>query len=229
MHELQFLLFIRQNFLYLFRLLKTNVDFLSGFGLYFLFFSIFLMVKSDIDCRNNIDIRMKGGILLLILLQDGILCFLDNTVFLYLLHLHRGSARESAFFKGCRNGTDSGEALRERSGRKASLFFFLFFCVLFCLFLLRRSRAFRNAALPCFYLRRRSFFPFRSSASLLLRSFSGGSACRFFPVDASRQFPCTFLRIGNCLYIPDKHQKSEEISHSPLDDAGFLPLSVLSS
>ena len=172
MHELQFLLLIRQNFLYLFRLLKTNVDFLSGFGLYFLFFSIFLMVKSDIDCRNNIDIRMKAGILLLILLQDGILCFLYNTVLLYLLDLHRGPARESALFKGCGNGTDSGEALRERARWKAVLFLCLVFVLLFCLFLLRRSRAFRNGGLLFFYLRRRCLFAFgMRDASFLLFSY----------------------------------------------------------
>ena len=123
------------------------------------------MVKSDIDCRNDIDIRMKAGILLLILLQDGILCFLYNTVLLYLLHLHRGSARESALFKGRGNGTFSGKALREHARRKAALFFFLFF-------FLRRSRAFRNAALPCFYLRRRCLFAFgMRDASFLLFSY----------------------------------------------------------
>ena len=130
------------------------------------------MVKSDIDCRNDIDIRMKAGILLLILLQNGILCFLYNTVPLYLLHLHRGSARESALFKGRGNGTDSGEALRERARRKAVLFLCLVFCILFRFFLLRRSRAFRNAALPCFYLRRRSLFAFgMRDASFLLFSY----------------------------------------------------------
>ena len=135
------------------------------------------MVKSDIDCRNDIDIRMKAGILLLILLQDGILCFLYDTVFFYLLHLHRGSARESALFKGRRNGTDSGETLRERSGRKAALFFFLFF------FLLRRSRAFRNGGLLFFYLRRRCFFAFRMrDASFLLFSYRRRKAC--FPLRA---------------------------------------------
>ena len=123
------------------------------------------MVKSDIDCRNDIDIRMKAGILLLILLQDGILCFLYNTVLLYLLHLHRGSARESALFKGSGNGTFSGKALREHARRKAALFFFLFF-------FLRRSRAFRNGGLLFFYLRRRCLFAFgMRDASFLLFSY----------------------------------------------------------